>query len=59
MPESKKCTFCTDKDGCNRYDLKYIMYAGYYCQLDIDKYDEAETEDIIYCPICGKKLKAN
>lgn len=60
------CDFCCylDVESSNgklkSYPKKdYNFYAGYSKQLDVDKFDEYETENIDYCPKCGRKLKGD
>ena len=61
--EIKHCEFCccldfVDSNGEMRSYPKenYNFYAGYSKQIDVDNFDEFETENINYCPICGRKL---
>lgn len=65
LSNNKGCEFCTisdyDIDGSATYGREednYILYAGYSKQYDVDKFDEFETEEIKFCPMCGRKLKA-
>ena len=44
------CEFCKNHEH-------YSFYAGYSQQLDVDKFDEKEIEEINFCPNCGKPLK--
>lgn len=64
LNNNKGCKFCTisdcDIDGSVTYGREednYILYAGYSKQYDVDKFDEFETEEIKFCPMCGRKLK--
>lgn len=59
----KYCQFCCYQDVDMDYEPcwyekdNYSFYAGYCKQFDVDEFDEYETENINYCPICGRKLK--
>lgn len=55
MPPITNCSFCQDHEGTPRQG--YMFYAGYAKQLKEDEFDEHETEDINYCPLCGRKLR--
>ena len=62
--ELKHCDFCCylnfeDSNGAMKSYPKedYIFYAGYSKQFDVDMIDEFETENIKYCPMCGRQLK--
>ena len=48
--KNKGCDFCNSHEH-------YLFYAGYSQQLDFDKFDERETEEVNFCPVCGKPLK--
>ena len=61
--DSKDCDFCCcydfeDSGGkAKLYPREgYQFYAGYTKQLDVDEFDEFETEEINFCPICGRKF---
>ena len=56
----KGCEFCS----CSEYPDStlyqkegYIFYAGYSKQIAADDFREYETEEIKFCPICGKRLE--
>ncbi len=58
------CDFCCyldfeDSNGAMKSYPKedYIFYAGYSKQFDVDIIDEFETENIKYCPMCGRQLR--
>ena len=56
----KGCEFCcyTEYPEKQLYPKRdYLFYAGYSKQIKVDEFDEFETEEINYCPMCGKKLK--
>ena len=56
----KGCEYCS----CSEYPDNtlyqkegYIFYAGYSKQIAADDFHEYETEEIKFCPICGKRLE--
>lgn len=56
----KGCEFCS----CSEYldntlypKEGYIFYAGYSKQIAADDFHEYETEEIKFCPMCGKRLE--
>lgn len=65
MPNDlKQCNFCCYLDfESSNGELKlypkedYIFYAGFSKQFDVDKFDEYETENINFCPMCGRRLR--
>ena len=53
------CEFC----GYTEYPEKklypkdgYLFYAGYTKQYAVDSFHEEETEDVKFCPRCGRPL---
>ena len=55
------CEFCGEWIGgeCTpKEDACYRMYAGFCKQVAVDDFWEDETEDLRYCPMCGRPLTA-
>lgn len=54
------CEFCGEWIGgdCTpkEQDAGYKLYAGYYKQVAVDDFWECETDDVRYCPNCGRPL---
>lgn len=53
------CEFCGEWIGeeCTpKEDACYRMYAGFCKQVAVDDFWEDETEDLRYCPMCGRPL---
>ena len=57
---SKGCGFCCYQEHPDKtfYPKEgYAFYAGFSKQIDVDAFDEIETDEIKYCPMCGKRLE--
>jgi len=57
--EEKGCEFCCYKEYPDKalYPReKQEFYAGRSKQVEVDDFDEVETNEINYCPMCGRKL---
>ena len=53
------CEFCgyTEYPGKKLYPKDgYLFYAGYTKQYAVDSFHEEETEDVKFCPRCGRPL---
>ena len=55
----KPCEFCgyseyPDKDFSPKQG--YLFYAGFSKQYNSDEFHEEETENVKYCPVCGRPL---
>ena len=52
------CEFCGEWIGgdCTpkEEDVGYKIYAGYTKQVSVDDFWEDETENLNFCPICGR-----
>ncbi len=55
------CDFCQlEEEFGFVYDKRgigYNLYAGWWIQTAADEYNEFETDEILYCPMCGEKLE--
>ena len=59
---NKGCDFCCYADypdGKLYPKVGYTFYAGFSQQVQVDEFHEEETEEINFCPMCGRKLKEN
>lgn len=57
---SKGCGFCCYQEHPDKtfYPKEgYAFYAGFSKQIDVDAFDEIESDEIKYCPMCGKRLE--
>ena len=57
---NKGCGFCCYQEHPDKtfYPKEgYAFYAGFSKQIDVDAFDEIETDEIKYCPMCGKRLE--
>lgn len=54
------CEFCGEWIGgdCRpkEQDVGYRLYAGFCKQVAVDDFWEDETENLNFCPICGRPL---
>lgn len=54
------CEFCGEwiEGDCTpkEQDAGYKLYAGYCKQVAVDDFWECETDDVRYCPNCGRPL---
>jgi hypothetical protein len=56
----KGCGFCCYQEHPDKtfYPKEgYAFYTGFSKQIDVDAFDEVETDEIKYCPMCGKRLE--
>jgi hypothetical protein len=56
----KGCEFCCYQECPDKtlYPKEgYTFYVGFSKQIDVDAFDEIETDEIKYCPMCGKRLE--
>lgn len=54
------CEFCCYQEYHDKtlYPKEgYVFYAGFSKQIDVDDFDEIETDEIKYCPMCGRRLE--
>ena len=52
------CPFCCYEEEGTMYPKDdYNFYAGFYKQIAADAFEEYETENIKFCPICGQKFE--
>lgn len=54
------CEFCGYAEYPDRKHYPkdgYLFYAGFSRQYDVDDFHEEETEDVRFCPMCGRPLK--
>ena len=58
--EQEPCEFCGEWIGgeCRprEQDVGYTLYAGYTKQVSVDDFYEDETENLNFCPVCGRPL---
>lgn len=58
--ERGPCEFCGEWIGgdCTprEKDAGYKIYAGYTKQVAVDDFWEDETENLNFCPVCGRPL---
>lgn len=57
----KGCGFCCYQEHPDKtfYPKEgYAFYAGFSKQIDVDAFEEIETDEIKYCPMCGRRLEA-
>lgn len=58
--EQEPCEFCGEWVGgeCRprEQDVGYTLYAGYTKQVSVDDFYEDETENLNFCPVCGRPL---
>lgn len=55
----KPCEFCgyVEYPDKNYYPKSgYVFYAGFYKQYDVDDFHEEETDNVKFCPNCGRPL---
>lgn len=60
MNNNEGCLFCCNEENGDLYPKElegYIFYAGYTKRLDVDAFDESETERIMFCPKCGRRIE--
>lgn len=58
MADRNGCDFCCEHVGDEFYPKKgFLFHAGFWRQLDVDVFDEYETEEINFCPVCGRDMR--